>query len=309
MAKNSSKSMPRSAARRGDKLRLGIVITLVLTTYVFIAPVQAQCNRIVSLAPSVTEVFFELGLGDRVVAVTKFDHYPPQVEQLPNIGGFLDLNTELVVSLKPDLIVLLKEQESFAQRFAQLGLKTLSLEHRHIEGILNSISTVANFCKVEAAGIKKQAQLEDSLNQIKSRVSNLSQPRVAVVVARELGVGSIRSAFLSGNDGFYSDLVRVAGGQVAYQGTTVSLPGVSLEGLIALNPDIILDVVSEFQEQGLTIEQLQLDWKQAQQSSNLAHTRIVFLVDNFAQIPGPRFNLLLEKIAKAIHPEVFGESD
>ena len=250
-------------------------------------------------------MLFELGLGKQVVGVTKFDHYPEAVERIARVGGFLDLNTELVVSLKPDLIVLLKEQASLTQRFEQLGLSTLVIEHRRINGILESLSAVGERCGVVDVGSNARKRLEAEITNFRRRLADTNRPLVAVVAGRDIGAGSIRSAFLSGNDGFYSDLVELAGGKVAYQGATVSLPGVSLEGLIALKPDIILDVVPGFELQGFSLNDLEHDWADARKNIALKNTRIVFLSDDFAQIPGPRFDLLLDVIARAIHPEKF----
>lgn len=286
--------------------RLSYCLCLILLC-AFSAHSEPACNRIVSLAPSITEVLFSIGLGKHVVGVTKFDHFPKEVEQISRIGGFLDLNTELVVALRPDLIILLKEQTAFAERFNQLGLSTLVVEHRHVDAILQSLTTIANKCGVEDAAIGKRAQLEQAILQIKEKVAGLKRPRVAAIASRELGAGGIRAAFLSGNDGFYADLIEIAGGEVAYQGATVSLPGISLEGLIALKPDIILDIVPEFTHQGVTLADLKHDWVEVQNSTSLRQARIVFLSDDFAQIPGPRFDQLLLLIARALHPEKFSE--
>ncbi len=83
-----------------------------------------QCRRIVSMAPSITETLYALGLGDRVVGVTRDCHYPPEVENVKktgNVGGYYDPNFEAIVALKPDLVIMLEEQARALPNFEKLG--------------------------------------------------------------------------------------------------------------------------------------------------------------------------------------------
>src|SRR5690606_17941429 len=91
---------------------------------------QNDCARIVSLAPSITETIYDLSLGSNLVGVTRFCKYPKEATLLPQIGGLLDPNIEAIVSLRPTLVVVLTEQSDIANRLKQLGLKTISVEHR-----------------------------------------------------------------------------------------------------------------------------------------------------------------------------------
>ena len=108
-------------------------------------------HRIVSLAPSVTETVFALGLGDRVVGVSRFCRFPPEVEKLPNVGGMLDPNIEAIVALEPDLVLMLIEHEQSLPALEKMGLNCLSVNHQNIEGILASLNTIGQVCDAQPA--------------------------------------------------------------------------------------------------------------------------------------------------------------
>lgn len=109
-------------------------------------PASAQPQRIVSLAPSVTEVLFAVGLGPRVVAVTSYCRYPPAALRLPKIGGYLTPSYEALVSAAPDLAVVLSEHADIEPKLAMLRVPVLRLDHRSIEGVLAGIDAVGRRC-------------------------------------------------------------------------------------------------------------------------------------------------------------------
>jgi len=112
---------------------------------------HAPCGRIVSLAPSITESLFALGVGDQVVGVTRYCNYPPEARAKEKVGGYQDLNYEAVLALKPDLVVLLPEHDKASQDLENLGLNLLSVDHRSIEGILDSFDVLTGACRLQAA--------------------------------------------------------------------------------------------------------------------------------------------------------------
>ena len=109
---------------------------------------QAQCERIVSLAPSVTETLVALGLGDRLVGVSRYDKYPESVRSLTKVGGLLDPNIEAVISLQPSAVIGLREQTEVLARIQSLKLHTLMVVHDTVSSILNSINIIGKFCQI-----------------------------------------------------------------------------------------------------------------------------------------------------------------
>ena len=259
-------------------------------------------QRIVSTAPSVTETLFALGLGDRVAGVTRFCKFPPEAIEKPKIGGYLDLNFEAMVMLRPDLVVLLDEQTEIADRLHEAHIPTLTVDHRSIDAVLESMLTIGRTCHVE----KNAAQLVDSL---RSRLERLAQetagrpkPRVLIAVDRTLGVGRIEDLYVAGNEGHLTALVEAAGGTNVYDGA-VRFPQVSAEGIIAMNPDIVLDCVSEEALAAHGDKTLTADWRRLDAVDAVRHRRVYLMADDHATIPGPYCVDVAERIARLIHPD------
>ncbi|MEZ5365921.1 MAG: helical backbone metal receptor [Bryobacterales bacterium] len=96
---------------------------------------SASPQRIISAAPSITEMLYALGAGPRVVAVTSFCHYPPEVRQKPKIGTYLEPNMEAILALRPDLVVILQEHGELRDQLERLGLNVMTVQHNDVAGI------------------------------------------------------------------------------------------------------------------------------------------------------------------------------
>lgn len=267
--------------------------------------VAESCDRIVSLAPSITETLFEIGLGKNIVGVTRFDKYPPEVSSIPRIGGFLDPNLEVLLGLHPTIVIGLKEQEDVLRRVSWLGMKTSAVEHRSIDGILTSFGEIGSLCAMsDRAGIVKTS-LERRMNEIDRRLKGATKVSVIVVVGRDEGTEGIRGLFVSGNDGYYSSLLERAGGENLNKGKTAGFSSFSREGLIAINPQVIIEIISEAESNGRPVSYYVDSWKSMPYLRAVQENRVYVFGDDFASIPGPRFILLLEKLAKTLHPESY----
>lgn len=257
-------------------------------------PPSADVRRIVSLAPSTTETLFALGLGDRVVGVTEFCAHPPKVRDLPRMGGYYDPNYEAIVEARPDLILTLPEHEGVRRRLEQLGLPVLTVDHRNVEGILESFTTIAGRCGVDA-GLRDRMEAE--VAAVRSGVKDRPPRRVFVSVGRAMNEGSATRITTVGRNGYYDDLVRIAGGVNAYEGE-IPFPAMSPEGVVALRPDVIVEVVPDLEERGGDAETLRAAWRGL---PGLADVPVRVIAADYAIVPGPRFIHLLRDFARAIH--------
>src|SRR5271155_4032037 len=103
------------------------------------ANLSAQPQRIVSTAPSITELLYALGLGDRVVGVTRFCRYPPEAQQKPKIGDYINPNLEAIAALKPDLVMVQTNPVRLAQRLQAMHLRVLEVDQGNLAALYNSI--------------------------------------------------------------------------------------------------------------------------------------------------------------------------
>ena len=259
-------------------------------------------HRIVSLAPSITETLFALGLGDRVVGVTRYCDYPPEAKQIEQVGGYYDPSYEAIVRLRPDLVVTVEEHTDAREHLAEFGIDVVGVNQKTVPGILTTIRTLGARCGVAQRGDSIASAVERRIRQIAEATSSRPRPRVLLTIGRNMGSSTLEDVYIAGGDGFYSDLIEMAGGQNAYT-DDVRFPVVSGEGIIRLNPDVILDLVADLEERGWDEQVVLRQWQSVPSVSAVRNGRVHVLTGDYVVIPGPRFPLLLEDMVRAIHPD------
>lgn len=256
------------------------------------------------MAPALTETAFALGLGDRVVGVTRYCEWPREARSLPKVGGFLDPSWEALVALRPDLVLLMQDHDAVRARLDTLGIRSLQVDQGDLDGILTSFVTIARACGVTERGEELAAEVRARLDAVASATAGLASPRVLVVVEREVGAGPVRSVWVAGPGTFYDDLLRLAGGVNAWRGSAAVLyPEVSREGLIALDPGVILDVEAELQKRGLDRERVRAEWDGLTELRAVRDGRVAVLDQDYMVVPGPRIAEAVEAMTRAIHPQ------
>jgi iron complex transport system substrate-binding protein len=261
-------------------------------------------QRIVSLAPSLTETLFALGVGDRVVGVTRYCAYPPEVRDLPVVGGHLDPNFEAIVALEPDLVVLIPSGEANARRLEALGVPVLQIDQHDVSSLLESISILGETCEVDDSGERLRAEIERRLAAVSAVVAGTSRPRTVVVVGHDIGGGVVRSVWAAGPDTFYSGVLEVAGGVNAVEGGLVQYPEISREGLATLDPDVVLDVVAGVEERSLELAEILGGWRRLVELRAVREDRVRVLEGDLMVVPGPRLPEMVREIAMSLHPEL-----
>jgi iron complex transport system substrate-binding protein len=269
-----------------------------------IATLQPVVQRIVSLAPSITESLFELGLGDKIVGVTRYCRFPGEVKDIAKVGGFLDPNIEAILRVKPDLVVTSIDNREIIQKLQSIDIRTLVIRQKTLADILETMRQIGR-----ATGKDKEAtdwveNAQSQINAMKKRFENANRPRVLVSMTRVFGEGKIREVYVAGQDNFYDDLVQIAGGRNAYDGSIIKTPSVSAEGIIELNPDVIIDLVPMLEEQQITPEAAQKEWQSLSTVSAVQNHRVYVLTGDYTVVPGPRIVKALTDFAAAIHPEI-----
>jgi iron complex transport system substrate-binding protein len=261
-------------------------------------------QRIISLSPNVTEILFALGLGDKIVGVTRFCSYPPEVKEKMKVGGYLDPNYEAIVSLKPDVVVLLSGFESIKNSLSELGIKYLEVDNKTVAEIMESIDYLGKQFSVEQQAKAILAEMRSKIERIKQKTSHSDRPKVLIVVERTPGTGTIEDVYVAGKNTFYDELINMAGGINAFEDEKIAYPIVSAEGIIHLNPEFIIDLIPQLQQTGVSTTTLEKDWASLPQIDAVENNQVHILSQDYAVIPGPRFILFLEDLTRMIHPEI-----
>lgn len=259
-------------------------------------------TRLVSLAPSLTEVLYALGLDDRIVGVTDWCRYPPAARDKPSMGGHVDPNLEAVLRARPELVLVEEANAAVRGRLDALGLPVLVVDHRDVAGILASLSAVGTACGVPERAESLRAALEARIAAVRERVAERQRPRALVVVGRTLEGGELRDLYLAGADTFLGELLSLAGGGNVAPSGLGSYPVLSLEGLLRVGPEVVFDLAPEVAHDGDDLEALTSAWRRLDDLSAVRRGAVFVLTDDALLIPGPRFVDTLELFAARLDP-------
>ncbi|WP_321473148.1 helical backbone metal receptor [uncultured Paludibaculum sp.] len=220
--------------RRG--LAAGILI-LGLAAHLAAAP-----RRIISIAPSVTEILYGLGVFERVVAVSEYCTYPPAVKSLPRVGGWHTPNLEKLVALQPDLVVMTEAQAPFIhEQLQQLGIRTLVTPSQTVEDALNAIEAIGRATGKEREASALVAATRLTLDGVRARARNLPHPAVLCVVDRT--PGTLRDLYAATRGSFLTELIETAGGRVVVAQARAGYGKISKETILTLNPETVIELM------------------------------------------------------------------
>lgn len=259
--------------------------------------------RIVSLAPSFTETLFALGEGDRVVGVTKFAAWPEAVNDLPQVGGFVDPNYEAIVGLAPDLVVASAYNTDAVDRLRQFGIPCLSMPHDNLAEIYAAIKQLGAVCGVPEKAAELVSELQGKLKTTRAATTDVPKQRVLLVVGREGEPGSLGQVYAAGTHGYLNTFLAAAGGTNVLAETGVNYPTLNAEGVLRLNPDVIIEIVGKDVDPAEALEEARTAWANVPEVSAVEKNAIHVLTGRVTTVPGPRMFVVLDGMVQALHPD------
>ncbi len=270
------------------------------------AKISCDSQRIISFAPAITEILFALGLGDRVVGVSNFCRYPPEVQYLPKAGGLLDPNLEAIVRLRPDCVIVYANHKSVLDLLERMKIPALVASGDTLPEILLTIRLLGKTFNRQQQADKLATDMENRLEQLRKALpAGHPIPTVMVIVWRERGQGTLKNITVAGNDQYYSEMVTIAGGKLLPNKPQMEYPTLGAEGILQLNPDLIIEIAPELDAKSIEqFEQTRKDWSLLPELTAVKKQQIFLITDDYAAIPGPRSILLAEKIAATLAPFV-----
>jgi iron complex transport system substrate-binding protein len=260
-------------------------------------------TRIVSLVPALTEVLFAVGAGPQVVGVSSFDEFPPDVKQLPRVGALLDPDTERILALRPDFVILYGSQTELEARFARAGIRTFAYRHGGIATVLETIGELGTATGREAEAARVVRDLQARLDAVRARVKGRRRPRVLLVFERQ--PKTLREIYASGGRGFLHEMLEIAGGQNVFADVARESVQPSHETLLARAPEVILEVRAAGLLEVREVAQEQGVWSALSSVPAVRDGRIHFLTGDYLVVPGPRLAQATETFARTLHPEAF----
>lgn len=272
---------------------------------VSVAPGSVVPHRIVSLVPSLTETLFALGLGDRLVGITDFCGHLPQSRSIPSIGTCLEPSVEAIAVKGPDLVLYGPDQEPIARRLRGLGLNCVSVRQIALGDIPEAVSRIGEICGVSAEAASAATRFRSRLDAVARRVSGRRKPRVLLCVGRDVAGGRIEQAYVAAPGAYHDALLSLAGAENAWRGGSLtSYPVVTQEGLMGLNPEIVVDLVPDPERQPGGLAGLRAAWMAVPGISAVGSEEIRLLTEPHLSIPGPDSAAdAAERLARLFHPD------
>jgi cobalamin transport system substrate-binding protein len=276
---------------------------------VFVALVAQErvARRIVSLVPNVTEILFAVGAGSQVVGVSSYDDFPPEVLSLPRVGALLDPDTERILSLKPDLVIIYGSQTELEGQFARTGIRVYKYRHAGIDNAMQTIREMGVLSGRAAEGERVARELRTQLDAVRARVRGRPRPKTMLVMGRD--AMALRGVYASGGVGFLHELLDIAGGEDAFG--DVKREGVqpSNETMLVRAPQVIIETHASAAPAADVIAKERAVWMQLPSIPAVRSGRIYLLYGDYLVTPGPRLAQAAETFARVLHPEVFAAAD
>jgi len=256
--------------------------------------------RIVSLAPSLTEIVFMLGMGDHLVGVTDHCNYPSEAKSKPRLGGLKTISLEAVISRNPDIILGTEDgnEQSLLDQLRELHFRLYTFQPRTLDEVLTTILAVSRVCGRESRGQELVKELKSRQEMVSKAVAG-SGPVPAVLVFEH------EPLILAGPGTFAHDLIEKAGGKNLADDARIPYPRYSLELLIAKSPEVIIDVAMG--EDANAEQKAWQYWSQWPDIPAVRNRKVAVLDSDLVTRPGPRLFQSLVQLAGIFHPECFGK--
>ncbi len=259
-------------------------------------------HRIVSVAPSITEILFALGAGDQVVGDTNYCNYPEAAKTKAKIGGFTTPSIEAILKLAPDLVFMTKDRPDVAELLRNSGSKdVVVVKPDNIAGIYQSIQTIADKIGASDRGKALIQSIDKDIHQTPAPNVRMPRPKILFVVGRT--PGKVADLIVVGRGTYLSELIDLAGGTNVAIDTVGQYPHFSFEEVIHRDPDIIVDMgvvdmghsetVTEAQKR-----QVQQLWKQYPFLRAVQHNAVYPISADYFVTPGPRVGQAVRDLRK-----------
>lgn len=253
-------------------------------------------QRIVSLAPGLTEILYALGLDEKIVGVTSYCNWPTRVRQKPRIGGFTNPSIEKIVSLKPDLIIVTADgnRKDIMQKLERIGLSVYVTNPSDTAGILKSILDIGEITNRRKEAGKLVDKLQKRLNNIEAQIRHKSKPKVFFQIGLE-------PVITVGKGTLINETIERAGGINVAGLDTARYPRYSAEGIMQASPEIVLFAPMANDREFVAVKKF---WQELKGIPAVKNNKIYPVNTDLIGRASPRIVDAIETMALIFHPEI-----
>jgi len=263
-------------------------------------PLPDRADRIVSLAPNLTEILFAIGLEDEIVGVTVDSDYPPDAAKKPKVGTFWQPNIEAVVAAKPNLVITLgfQQQKYLAERLRRIGYNNLIVNIEKVSDLFDAIERIG-------AATGRQRQANELISRIRTKLQQLASLLGSDTKIRVLWVVQREPLRVAGRDTFVNEMIELAGGENAIGQTVHKYPPIGAEQVMACNADVIIESAMGSEDIEGQRDRAMQHWSKYQYLPAVASNRLYVIDGDTVSRLGPRIYEGMERIAGCLRPDLF----
>jgi len=254
-------------------------------------------ERVVALAPSITEIIFALGQQGRLKGTTQFSNYPAEATRLPKVGSYVRLDLERIVALNPDLCIAIKDgnPKEIIERLQSLNIPVFAVNPHNLGSMMQTIQKIGGILNASAKAKSLVEDMRSRMQKVDALVARIDRrPRVFI----QIGLSPIISA---GTHTFINELIVRAGGINVAAGNS-AYPRFSKEQVLALAPDVL--IITSMSRSG-AFEKTKADWNRLSDMPAVRKNRIYTVNSDVFDRPSPRLLDALEILTRLLHPELF----
>ncbi|WP_457565805.1 ABC transporter substrate-binding protein [Caldithrix abyssi] len=249
---------------------------------------RASFERIISLSPNLTETLYALGQGDKIVAVSDYCFYPPEVNHKERIGGLLNPNLEKILLLKPDLLIGTPAHAELARKLQAYQIPFVLLPNDGLNDVFFTIDSLGRLLNCPGRAKQLLKTIKDSLSyyQALSRQIVKRAPRAALIIGRD--PGSVRHLTVVGPHTFLDSVWTFLGGKNIFSDLAVKYSQVGQESFLTRQPDLIIEFKFKEQWSARRDSLNKIEWQPLSKIPAVKHNQIYVLTGDYTLIPGPR---------------------
>ena len=252
-------------------------------------------ERIVALSPSVNEIVFALGKGDKIVGNTTYCKYPKESLDITKVGGYFNPSLEKILALNPTIVIMQQNNYKLGKKLQQLHIRTKVIKIDKLSSIKKSILIIGDTLNET----NKAKEIIKDINKELQNLKNITKnKKILIVMGHNTSLAS--RIFVAGQNLYFDDIINASQNINAMQSKRKGQPILNMENIIATNPDIVILLSHSMKEKGLTKAELINPWLELPISA--AKTKSIFIIDKlYAGIPSNRLVYFLQDFQEILN--------
>ncbi|TKI70969.1 iron ABC transporter substrate-binding protein [Sulfurimonas crateris] len=252
-------------------------------------------ERIIALSPSVNEIIFALGEGDKIVGNTTHSLHPKEALNITKVGGYFEPSLEKIVALEPTLVIMQENNYKLGEKLKRLDIKSKIVRIDTLSNIRGSILEIGKTLEREDVAIKIVEEIDGELKKLKNITKD---KRILIVMGHNTSLTS--RIFVAGQNLYFDDIINESGNKNALQSQRKGQPVLNMENIISCNPDIVILLAHSMKEMGLSRDELINPWLEL--PINAGRTKSVYIIDKtYSGIPSDRLVYFLQDFREILN--------